>query len=140
LYRYFVSQSTEFCPHNPLCCFSTSVYCCCLCRCGLSPETFGYALVLYWSTSLRWRLAVRFDPPGLVAIEYDFLAFNPVVRIVLITEASTQNTGTCCALHRTKLTFVRPIDERNRFENDYITVRHYKLVICILELRIIFLC
>jgi len=29
LYRYFVSQSSEFCRHNPFCCFSTSVYCCC---------------------------------------------------------------------------------------------------------------
>jgi hypothetical protein len=28
LYRYYVSQSGEFCRHNPLCCFSTSVYCC----------------------------------------------------------------------------------------------------------------
>jgi hypothetical protein len=28
LYRYFVSQSSEFCRRNPLCCFSTSVYCC----------------------------------------------------------------------------------------------------------------
>jgi len=28
LYRYFVSQSSEFYRHNPLCCFSTSVYCC----------------------------------------------------------------------------------------------------------------
>jgi hypothetical protein len=25
LYRYFVSQSSEFCRHNPLCCFSASV-------------------------------------------------------------------------------------------------------------------
>jgi len=24
-----VSQSNEFCRHNPLCCFSTSVYFCC---------------------------------------------------------------------------------------------------------------
>jgi hypothetical protein len=30
LYRYFVSQSSEFCRHNPLCCFSTCVYYCCL--------------------------------------------------------------------------------------------------------------
>jgi hypothetical protein len=30
LYRYFVSQSGEFCRHNPLCCFSTCVCCCCL--------------------------------------------------------------------------------------------------------------
>jgi len=27
-YRSFVSQSSEFCFHNSLCCFSTSVYCC----------------------------------------------------------------------------------------------------------------
>jgi hypothetical protein len=31
LYRYFMCQSSEFCRHNPLCCFSTSV-CCCLFR------------------------------------------------------------------------------------------------------------
>jgi len=30
LYRYFVSQFSEFCRHKPLCCFSTSVYCCSL--------------------------------------------------------------------------------------------------------------
>jgi hypothetical protein len=29
----------------PLCCFSTSVYFCCLFRYRLSPETFGYTLV-----------------------------------------------------------------------------------------------
>jgi len=28
LYRYFVSRSSEFCHHNSLCCFSTSLYCC----------------------------------------------------------------------------------------------------------------
>jgi len=26
-YRYFMSLSSEFCRHNPLYCFSTSVYC-----------------------------------------------------------------------------------------------------------------
>jgi hypothetical protein len=45
LYSYFVSQSSEFCPHNPLCIFSTSVYCCYLFRYRLSPETSGYTLV-----------------------------------------------------------------------------------------------
>jgi len=46
LYRYFVSQSSEFCRHNPLCFFSTSVYCCkCIFRCRLTPETFGYTLI-----------------------------------------------------------------------------------------------
>jgi len=39
-----VSRSSEFCRHNPLCCFSTSVYCC-LFRYRLRPETFGYTLV-----------------------------------------------------------------------------------------------
>jgi hypothetical protein len=53
LYRYFVSQSSEFCRHSPLCCFSTSVYFSYLFRYRLSPETFGYTLVrvcLTWST------------------------------------------------------------------------------------------
>jgi len=38
-----VSQSSEICRHNPLCCFSTSV--CCLFRYRLSPGTFEYTLV-----------------------------------------------------------------------------------------------
>jgi hypothetical protein len=46
LYRYFVSQFSEFCRHNPLCCFSTSV-CCCkrIFRYRLSPETYGYTVI-----------------------------------------------------------------------------------------------
>jgi hypothetical protein len=28
MYHYFVSQSSDFCRHKHLCCFSTSVYCC----------------------------------------------------------------------------------------------------------------
>jgi hypothetical protein len=39
-----VSLFCEFCRHNPLCCFSKSVYCC-LFRYRLSPETYGYILV-----------------------------------------------------------------------------------------------
>jgi hypothetical protein len=45
LYCYFVSQSSKFCRHNPLCCFSTSntkgksTF-----RYRFSPETFGYIL------------------------------------------------------------------------------------------------
>jgi len=47
LYRYLVSQSSEFFHHNPLCCFSMSVYCyCCLFRYRLSPKTFGYTLYM----------------------------------------------------------------------------------------------
>jgi hypothetical protein len=41
-----VSQFSEFCHHNTLCCFP-NVYCCfcCLFRYRLSPEIFGYTLV-----------------------------------------------------------------------------------------------
>jgi hypothetical protein len=60
LYRYFVSQSTDFCSHNPLCCFSKSVYYYyyyyyyyyCLFRYRLSPETSGYTLVLLGTSIL----------------------------------------------------------------------------------------
>jgi len=46
LYRYLVSQSSEFCLRNPSCCFSASVYCCKrVFRYRLSTETFGYTLV-----------------------------------------------------------------------------------------------
>jgi hypothetical protein len=41
-----MSQSSEFCRHNPLCCFLTCVYFCKhIFRYRLSPETFGYTLV-----------------------------------------------------------------------------------------------
>jgi len=41
-----VNHSSEFCRHNPLCCFWTSVYCCKpIFRYQPSPETFGYTLV-----------------------------------------------------------------------------------------------
>jgi hypothetical protein len=49
LYRYFVSQYSEFCRHNPLCCFSTSntkgklIF-----RYRLTPETFGYIFVFFF--------------------------------------------------------------------------------------------
>jgi len=43
----FLSQSSKFCRHNPLCCFSSSVcFCCFLFRYRLSPETFDYTLVV----------------------------------------------------------------------------------------------
>jgi len=41
-----VNQSSEFCSHNPICCFSAGVYCCKHIFCyRLSPETFGYTFV-----------------------------------------------------------------------------------------------
>jgi hypothetical protein len=47
LCRYFVSQSSEFCRHNPLYCFTTSnTKGKRISRCRFSPETFGYTIVL----------------------------------------------------------------------------------------------
>jgi len=46
LHRYFMGQSSEFCCHNPLCCFLTSntkgqhIF-----HYRLSPETFGYTFI-----------------------------------------------------------------------------------------------
>jgi hypothetical protein len=41
-----LSQSSEFCRHNSLCCFSATVYCSKgIFRYRLSPGTFGYTLV-----------------------------------------------------------------------------------------------
>jgi hypothetical protein len=61
LYRYFVSQSSKFCCHNPSCYFSTSntkgkrkfLY-------RLSPETFGYTRVHWLKTSL-YQLQILFS-------------------------------------------------------------------------------
>jgi hypothetical protein len=61
LYRYFVIQSSESYCHNPLCCFSTSVYFCKhIFRYRLSLETFEYTLVparsLLESVSRPWNV------------------------------------------------------------------------------------
>jgi hypothetical protein len=49
LYSYFVSQYSEFCRHNPLCCFSTSVCCKRIFRYWLSPESFGYNFTFHFT-------------------------------------------------------------------------------------------
>jgi hypothetical protein len=55
-------QPSEFCRHNPLCCFSATVYCCKrIFRYRLSQETFGYTLVVhqlataYFSSHSCWK-------------------------------------------------------------------------------------
>jgi hypothetical protein len=59
LYRYFVSQSNKFCCHNPLCCFSTSIYgYFCLFRYRVSPKTFGYTLVRNLVNSEAFHLSL----------------------------------------------------------------------------------
>jgi len=55
-----VSHSSEFCCHNPLCCFSTSVYCCKrIFRYLLSPETFGYTLIGLITIQILFRHVLR---------------------------------------------------------------------------------
>jgi hypothetical protein len=85
LYHCFVSQSSEFCRHNPLCCFSANVYCCCLFRYRLNPENFGYTLVfMVWCLSIRiyfqctqfrerFIFQVFWGPPSLLSKGYQAL-------------------------------------------------------------------
>jgi hypothetical protein len=79
LYRYFVSQSSKFCCHNPLCCFLTSVYCCKrMFRYRLSPETFGYTLLC--SIALEYGLNDReFESRKRVGIFLFTTAFRPAL-------------------------------------------------------------
>jgi hypothetical protein len=66
LYRYFMSQSSEFCRYDPLWCFSTSntkgerIF-----SYRLSPETFGYTLVQYnyYQSTLLGTILSHFHPP-----------------------------------------------------------------------------
>jgi len=84
LCRYFVSQSSEFCRRNPLCCVSTSV--CCykrIFRYRLSPKTFGYPRIHVLKSTSATRLrtaicvnAIRFtkcNKPTLKAVKYKHL-------------------------------------------------------------------
>jgi hypothetical protein len=88
LYRYFVSQSSEFCCHSPLCCFSTSVCCCCLFRYRLSPETFGYTLVFHLRAgTTQWYSAeLRAGWSG-VRVPVGFVNFFPHHRVRTVAEA-----------------------------------------------------
>jgi hypothetical protein len=57
LCRYFVSQSSQFHRHNPLYCFSASVYCCKLIfRYQVGPETFGYTLAKDYIKEIRFEV------------------------------------------------------------------------------------
>jgi hypothetical protein len=71
LYSYFVSQSNEFCRHNTLCRFSTSVYCC-LFRYRFNPGTFGYILVFifprHWTLQNYWSRNSVFKYPKNLSI------------------------------------------------------------------------
>jgi hypothetical protein len=65
-----MSQFSEFCRHNPLCCSSTSVCCCCcLFRYRLSPETFGYTLVCLLKVMRKQpQYQFRSPPPRIMVV------------------------------------------------------------------------
>jgi hypothetical protein len=54
----FCSQSSEFCCHNPLCCFSTSVYCC-LFRCKLRKFLDKLLYVFMYVCHTQYQKALR---------------------------------------------------------------------------------
>jgi hypothetical protein len=110
LYRYFVSQSSGFCRHKPLCCFSAGVYFCKrILRYRLSPETFGYTLT-HIHTHTHTRCIQKFPdwPPGartangtalrhwtqlyrcFVSHSAEFCRHNPLCCF---------STGVCCCKH-----------------------------------------
>jgi hypothetical protein len=70
LYRYFVSQSSEFERHNTSCFFSTSVCCCCCCCCCLFV-----CLVIY---SVRKFL----DTPSYIHASSGIRTHDPSIRDV----------------------------------------------------------
>jgi hypothetical protein len=92
LYRYCVSQSSEFCRHNPLCCFSTTVYCCKRIFCyRLSPETFGYPRVFQYamySVCLLFFFVIQVkNCLSRLSVTCEILIQNKQVNATLNTEA-----------------------------------------------------
>jgi len=60
LYRYFVSQSSAVCHHNPLCCFSTIVYYCRLFRYNSVRKLLDtQPYIMYLSFSLSVRVSIH---------------------------------------------------------------------------------
>jgi hypothetical protein len=59
-YSYFVSQSSEFCRHNTLCCFTTSVHCCFLFRYDSVRKLLDTP-----SYGTSWALQTTFTVPSL---------------------------------------------------------------------------
>jgi len=74
-----VSQSSEFCRHNPLRCFSTSnTKGRGICRYRLRPVAFGYTLVVEWFI-MRWfyvRVPIRIHGVELRHLEIFTFAFH----------------------------------------------------------------
>jgi hypothetical protein len=91
LYLYFVSESSEFCCHNPLCCFSTSntkgklIF-----HYWLNPETFWYTLVCWGFVVVH---CVVFFPILILKVIYLYKKpkFSYTVFLKCIFSEDTQN-------------------------------------------------
>jgi hypothetical protein len=91
LYRYFVTQSSEFCHHNPLCCLSTSVYCCKrIFRYRLSPEAFGYSFVYATTINTRWEATQRVTVAKLTRLSH-----KVAIQLHLVAESCTICSSRC---------------------------------------------
>jgi hypothetical protein len=88
LYRYFVSHSSEFCRHKPLCCFPKSVYyCCCLFRYNSLPK------LLYTPSYFLMRIkeqnhglkSLDTDPPPLISItKFNYMCIHTYICIYIL--------------------------------------------------------
>jgi hypothetical protein len=88
LCRYFVSQSSEFCRHNPLFCFSTSntkgkrIF-----RYRLNPETFGYTVVSYLlrmrqSHERKCKIIISYRPVSISFIFLNKMRYRLILRLL----------------------------------------------------------
>jgi hypothetical protein len=93
LYRYFVSQSSEFCRHNALCCFSTSVYCC-LFRCDSVRELLDTLSYMESCCALKLRMCVNVWVCAGVYMHKLFSYYNSNFGMHLISRTAYMKT--CC--------------------------------------------
>jgi hypothetical protein len=123
LYRYFVSQSSEFFRHNPLC-FSVLNECLLfLFHYRLSPETFGYSSVcqihrliassdttiIYHELRKMWKKTATTCFKGFDSRQWQYFSFRHLVYIIqvkvfwVVTSCSVvvgyQRFGGPCCLH-----------------------------------------
>jgi len=86
LYIYIVSQPSEFCCHNPLCCFSTSV-CHCLCRYDSVRKLLDTPSYTVWSICNGMSLLRPFARRPIAAVwPRGFVLEAPRSNLVHVTE------------------------------------------------------
>jgi hypothetical protein len=95
-----MSQSSEFCRHNPLCCFSTSVYYYYkrIFRYWLSLETFGYTLV---HPDQVWALSAVRATVATAGVVTHSTAMAHTLRQILRTSVTLMEEMTLRCFHAT---------------------------------------